>query len=421
MTKTEEDPRGTPAEGPEKPRTYTPAMRPPRRRGGGDPGVAARSVDAAAARAAAPAGAQAVPAAAQAAAPAQAAPAGQKRSPRAPAPVPPRIGGIALQNGLALVSDRFWAAAIREADGSISVASGRKPRLPGTGEAAPAACGPGAPGARAGGPGAAASRERGATPAPAGVAAAPGASRGRGRTRGGLSEGIPLLRGLGRFGESLLVLAQVKMRLPRAELPLEGTRVLGALAGSMAATSAVHNFAPKSALVQETGAALAAFIPAVLSLKNSQISAYHGAEHKIIGGLEAAEARAGGTGAAGGAGAARRTAADGAAAAKEHDRCGSNLVGPLLLATVATNLLVRGRRGGRTPAATALAGAVSLGAALEALRWATRHGDNLAARLLLAPGRALQKRLTTTEPTPEQLEVAERAMAELLRLERAST
>jgi uncharacterized protein YqhQ len=91
-----------------------------------------------------------------------------------------------------------------------------------------------------------------------------------------------------------------------------------------------------------------------------------------------------------------------------------------LLATVATNLLARGRSGHKTPATSAIAGAISLGVALEALRWATRNGDSILARLLLLPGRAIQKGLTTTEPTPDQLEVGERALAELLRLEAGS-
>jgi uncharacterized protein YqhQ len=110
---------------------------------------------------------------------------------------------------------------------------------------------------------------------------------------------------------------------------------------------------------------------------------------------------------------------DSAAAAKEHDRCGSNLVGPYLFATVLTNILARGRSGRKTPASSALAGAASLALALEALRWATTHGDTLLARLVLMPGRAIQKRLTTAEPTPDQLEVGQRALEELLRLEAA--
>ena len=186
--------------------------------------------------------------------------------------------------------------------------------------------------------------------------------------------------------------------------------------------------------------ALAAFVPAVLSLKSSAISGYHGAEHKVIGGREA-ELRAAAAGvpfplgdgvparrapgrwrrgaARRRAGRRRRRPSAAASAPKEHERCGSNLVGPLLFTTIAANLLLRGKSGRMSPAAQAVAGAVSLGAALEALRWATRHGDSLAARVIMSPGRLIQKTLTTSEPTPAQLEVAERAMKELLRLEAA--
>ena len=303
---------------------------------------------------------------------------------------PPRMGGIALRNGLVLLTERHWAAAVREADGSISVSSGRKPRLSPSGRVTGA--GAGSKGGSAGSP-----------------------------------AGVPLLRGLGRFGESLLVLAVVKIRLPGAELPLEGGRVAAALAGSLVATAAVKSLVPKSALLQEAGSAAAAFVPAVLALKNSPISGYHGAEHKVIGSREAgfaAESSGGGSGGGAGAAGARsaaRAAERFAAAQKEHDRCGSNLVGPYLLATMATNLIARGRSGHKSPAASAIAGAVSLGVALEALRWATRNGDSMLARLLLMPGRALQKHLTTAEPSADQLEVGERAMAELLRLEASAS
>ncbi len=343
------------------------------------------------------------------------------------------------------------------------MASGRKPRLPGGGLSGH--------GGRGGLVGHAGARGFGR-----GGVGRGGVARGEAGWGGEGGEGVPLLRGLSRFGESLLVLAEVKIKLPQAELPLEGGRVAGALIGSIAATSAVKALAPRSALVQETGIALAAFVPAVLALKNSRISGYHGAEHKVIGGREAAlrstrpspasgaasgaaplgrapgaapdapgsgavplasqsgreahggaaapsastAGREGPGGAAAASASSRPRPSASAAAAKEHDRCGSNLVGPYLLATVATNLLVRGRSGRKTPAASAIAGAVSLGAALEALRWATRNGDSILARLLLLPGRALQRSLTTTEPTAEQLEVGERALAELLRLEEAS-
>jgi hypothetical protein len=331
---------------------------------------------------------------------------------------------VALTNGLVLVSNNHWAAAIREADGTISVASGKKPRLPGTGD-----------------PGRAGSDREGSD-------------------RGG-SDGIPVLRGLGRFAESLLVLGLVKKHLPHARLPIEGARVAAALAASFAAGTAVRALTPGSPVAQEAGTALAGLIPAVLVVRNSSVAGYHGAEHKVIGAREealraAARAKAeeggsgggssGGTGvlAVGGASRARGAAGsapgtgrtgqsrgisvdeaatltgDAAAAAKEHDRCGSNLIGPFLFATVLANLLARGRSGRRTPLRSAVAGAASLGIALEGMRWATAHPRSPLARAMMLPGRALQKSLTTSEPSAEQLEVGERALAELLRLERAA-
>jgi uncharacterized protein YqhQ len=284
------------------------------------------------------------------------------------------MGGIALKNGLILVTERHWAAAIREAGGEISVASGAKVRLPGGGEGK--------------------ARDPEARPA-----------------------GIPVLRGLGRFGETLVVLGLVKKSLPHAQLPLEGGRVALALAASMVATQVVRAAAPKSALAEEVGVAAAGFVPAVLALKGSAVSGYHGAEHKVIGGRERALRAA----TAGGASLeeAEKTVVvgDSAAAAKEHDRCGSNLVGPYLIATIATNLLARSRKGGRSPVASGVAGMASLGLALEALRWANRHGDSILAKLMMSPGRAIQKVLTTSEPTAGQLEVGERALEELLRIE----
>lgn len=286
-----------------------------------------------------------------------------------------RIGGIALKNGLILVTERHWAAAIREASGRINVASGEKVRLPGSGES--------------------------------------------GESSGDNPGGIPVLRGLERFAETLVVLCQVKKRLPHAQLPLEGGRVALALAGSMAATQAVRKMAPKSALAEEVGMAVAGFLPAILALKGSSISGYHGAEHKVIGGREEALRAATREGASLDEAEKALVAGDSATAAKEHDRCGSNLVGPYLLATIGTNLLVRRRGRPKSPVASAAASMASLGLALEALRWSSKHGDNLVAKLMLAPGRAIQKVLTTSEPSASQLEVGERALEELLRLERA--
>ena len=244
-----------------------------------------------------------------------------------------RLGGVALTNGLVVVSARHWAAAVRKGDGSISVASGKKPLLPGTGErevetsAADLRCG----------------------------------------RRSG--EGIPLLRGLGRFAESLMVLGLVKKRLPGARLPFESRKVAEALVTSMIGVTAVRLVAPRSAVIQEVGSVAAAFVPAVLAIKNSPVSGYHGAEHKVIGAREVAIRTAARRAAAGSSsldtGELASLTGDAAAAPKEHDRCGSNLVGPFLVASVLANLLARDRYGRKTALRSAMAGAASLGAALE--------------------------------------------------------
>src|SRR5919106_4728322 len=59
---------------------------------------------------------------------------------------------------------------------------------------------------------------------------------------------------------------------------------------------------------------------------------------------------------------------------------------------------------------------VIAGLAYEVIRFAGKHSDNAALMTLLAPGLWLQ-RLTTREPTLDQLEVSIRALKEVLRLE----
>ncbi len=56
------------------------------------------------------------------------------------------------------------------------------------------------------------------------------------------------------------------------------------------------------------------------------------------------------------------------------------------------------------------------GLAYEVIRFAGRHSDNRALRIVLAPGLWLQ-RLTTRQPTLDQIEVSIRALREVLRLE----
>ena len=107
-------------------------------------------------------------------------------------------------------------------------------------------------------------------------------------------------------------------------------------------------------------------------------------------------------------------------APKEHERCGSHLVGPLTLATA----LGGRRRGARTPrhrTAARIVGAIgAVGAAVEVFGWMSRHDKSRLARALARPGTELQRRLSTSEPSPEQLEVAEAALQVVLEAERAA-
>ena len=90
---------------------------------------------------------------------------------------PVRLGGMALQNGVLVHGPTSWGCAVRDADGALHVASGRKPHL------APAA------------------RQR-----------------------------MPVLRGPIALAEAFALLPTVRRALPQARFPFERPSVLGAIA-----------------------------------------------------------------------------------------------------------------------------------------------------------------------------------------------
>jgi len=59
----------------------------------------------------------------------------------------------------------------------------------------------------------------------------------------------------------------------------------------------------------------------------------------------------------------------------------------------------------------------ALAASTEVFGWMVRNPENRLARALAKPGHELQHRLATVEPTREQIEVAEAALAACLELE----
>ena len=204
---------------------------------------------------------------------------------------------------------------------------------------------------------------------------------------------VPVLRGPARIAEVFALLPQVKRALPEAELPLERPRVVG----SMLASSFVLQVLRRSQLrplAREFVTALLSLAPAALALRGGELASYHGAEHVSIGSYEHGTDRP-----------------------KEHERCGSHLVGPMLLTTAVGNLAAeRAPARFRTPARLGAAvGAIA--ASMEVFNWMTRNPSHPLSRALAKPGHELQHRLGTREPTEAQLEVAEAALAACLRLE----
>ena len=61
-----------------------------------------------------------------------------------------------------------------------------------------------------------------------------------------------------------------------------------------------------------------------------------------------------------------------------------------------------------------------MGVATEVFAWMQRNPELPLARALARPGAELQRRIGTREPAPEQVEVAEAALAACLVLERGS-
>src|SRR4051812_8133318 len=210
------------------------------------------------------------------------------------------------------------------------------------------------------------------------------------------ADGVPGLRGLVRLGEAFAVIPLVKRGLPEAKLPFEAPSVLAVAAGASVAGALVRRRMRGAA--GEGGATLIGLAPALFALRGGELAAYHGVEHKSIAAYEADDA-------------------DAADAAKEHERCGSHLVAPMLAANVAGTLLLK--KALERPSALA-GGAMALAStamAVEVFGWTERHADSPVSAALKRPGFELQRALGTREPDERQLEVGRAALAEILRVE----
>jgi uncharacterized protein YqhQ len=254
-----------------------------------------------------------------------------------------RLGGMALRNGLLIHGPTSWAAAARDPEGSIQVASGPKPVL-----------------------------------APQ------------------LATRVPLLRGPLRLAEAFLLIPTVRMRLPAARLPFEDVRVIAAMFIASSASRALRR--RQAGATGELVQAALGLAPAMVALSDRNLAAYHGVEHKAIGAYE-------------------QGSDDPTTATKEHERCGSNLVVPILVLSAAGQLLLERVLERPGPVARAAVGVASASLAAEMFAWSERNPDTSAARAFHRPGHEIQRLIATKEPTPEQLDVGIAALREILRVE----
>jgi uncharacterized protein YqhQ len=203
----------------------------------------------------------------------------------------------------------------------------------------------------------------------------------------------PFLRGPARLAEAIALLPQVKTKLPAAKLPMENPRTVASMLGAAVFVRGLRESGMRP-LPRELLSAIVSVAPAVLTLRSGELAAYHGAEHISIGTYE-----------------------HGKRATREHERCGGHLVGPLLVTSAIGNSLAALAPEHRRRQAQAAAQLGSIAAATELFGWMTRHPSHPLAQALAKPGHELQHRFSTAEPSAEQLDVAEAALAACLKLE----
>jgi uncharacterized protein YqhQ len=216
----------------------------------------------------------------------------------------------------------------------------------------------------------------------------------------GLAGRLPGLRGPLKLAEAMAVLPLVRRRLPGARLPFEDWRVAGAIGATLALTAALRRRLPATA-ARETIVQAVGVVPALVALSERDLAAYHGVEHKAIAAYE-------------------QDADDPTAVPKEHDRCGSNLVAPMIILSAGGTVLLERLVERPGPLARAGVGLGGASLAVEMFAWSDRHHGSPLAEAFHTPGRELQRLVATKEPTSDQMQVGVAALAEILRAEEAA-
>ncbi len=207
----------------------------------------------------------------------------------------------------------------------------------------------------------------------------------------------PFLRGPIALAEALALLPTVRRALPQVRFPFQRPAVLGAIIASGTAGRLLRR-SGLPAGGRELAAGATAVLPAVLALRGPSLAEYHGAEHISIGTYENG----------------------GDPAPKEHPRCGSQLIAPLLASSLVANVVAAKAPAPSRGVARLVGTTAAVGASVELFGWATRNPAHPLARAVTRPGYELQRRFSTAEPSADQLEVANAARDACLVLERAA-
>jgi len=214
------------------------------------------------------------------------------------------------------------------------------------------------------------------------------------------ADAIPGVRGVARLAEAMAVIPLVKRGLPEAKLPFQDPGVIAVAAGATLGGNVLKRRLRGAG--GEAAAAVVSFMPALFALRGGELAAYHGVEHKAIGAYEENDE-------------------DARDATKEHERCGSHLVAPMLVANLAGTLLLRRAITSPGPLANGAVALASSALAVEVFAWSERNSGTSLARALKRPGFEIQRLIGTREPDERQLEVGRAALAEVLSAEQAAS
>ena len=208
---------------------------------------------------------------------------------------------------------------------------------------------------------------------------------------------VPMLRGPLRLAEGFAVIPLARKALPSARLPFEDPRVIAAGVAVSAASAAIRGSGDEITPLREGVVSALGMAPALVALSGSELAAYHAVEHKAIAGYEQNKPPT--------------------EVPKEHQRCGSNLILPMMLFSVAGQIILERlvEKPGRL--ARAVGGLAGLSLSVETFVHAEKHPESPLGRAVHASGDTIQRLFATREPTDEQLEVGVAALAAALEAE----